>query len=361
MPFSTNAHWQVKTWNTGTTQGGSSGCGIFDANNRLVGSLSGGEASCNNPRNDYFMRLNRAWKAGSAPNEQLACWLNPNNQSISGIGGMNYYQSRMERYSFINAGSTPSAIRHKGFGTGFVAGHNSWHHTAFAQYFDNIRKAKIKGVYLVSGKSVNYSDQTFSIHLWRDDNGLPGQTIASIENIAVSSLTNNAETLYEFANAIEVKEPIHVGIEISYQQTAIDSVAILVNKGTIGLDKNRFSIFEGDQWKPFTDLSVSNQPSSLWVDILASELSVGEVPTPSTKNDLLLYPQKVTNGFTAVIDNDTIMSLMVYNMNGSVVISQKINAQSAFISCSHLPSGIYLVKTKLGKRTVETKILKLPN
>jgi hypothetical protein len=71
--------------------------------------------------------------------------------------------------------------------------------------------------------------------------------------------------------------------------------------------------------------------------------------------------QKVTNGFTAVIDNDTIMSLMVYNMNGSVVISQKINAQSAFISCSHLPSGIYLVKTKLGKRTVETKILKLPN
>ena len=118
---------------------------------------------------------------------------------------MNYYQSRMERYSFINAGSTPSAIRHKGFGTGFVAGHNSWHHTAFAQYFDNIRKAKIKGVYLVSGKSVNYSDQTFSIHLWRDDNGLPGQTIASIENIAVSSLTNNAETLYNSKNPKTVK------------------------------------------------------------------------------------------------------------------------------------------------------------
>ncbi len=37
-------HWRVSRWTTGTTEGGSSGCPIFDGNNQLIGTLSGGAA-----------------------------------------------------------------------------------------------------------------------------------------------------------------------------------------------------------------------------------------------------------------------------------------------------------------------------
>ena len=360
-PFASDAHWLVRTWTTGTTQGGSSGCGIFDANNRLVGSLSGGEATCSNPRNDYFMRLNRGWNAGSMTNQQLAHWLNPDNQSIQELDGMDYYQYRMERFSYISSKSTPSAQRHSGNGNGFVAGHNAYQHKAFAQYFDNISQAKIKGVFLVSGKTVNYSDQTFTIHLWDDNNGAPGEIIASINNIPISTLKINAETFYEFPNAIEVKRPFHIGAEITYQQTGTDSVALFVSKGLTGIDKNRLFIHDGSQWQAYSDLVSKNEPASLWIDILATEMIISDIPDTAIKEELFLYPQKVSNGFTVAIDNDTISELKIYDMNGKTLISEKINAQSTFINCPHLPSGIYIVRVQLSKSTVERKILKLSN
>ncbi len=362
VPFAPDAHWLVKTWHTGTTEGGSSGCGIFDANNQLVGSLSGGEASCNFPQNDYFVRLNRAWKAGAAAEQQLAVWLNPNNQPIQALEGTNYYENTLERLSVIKTTDKPAAHRFNGQQMGFVAGHNIYRLTQFAQYYENIQQAKIKGVYLVSGKTSNYSDQTFSIHLWRDNNGLPGSIIASIENIPVSTLKYNTESFYEFPNTIEIKEPFHIGAEISYAAQSIDSIAFFVNKGTIGLDKNRLSLSNGNQWQPYTDLVTIKEPASLWMDVLASEVVLkSEEPQPHKKETLYLYPQRVSDGFTVAIDTDTIHNLMVYDMNGKAVINTAVNEQSAYVPCQKLPTGIYIVKVKLNSGSVERKIVKLPN
>ena len=50
--------WRVPAWNDGTTESGSSGCGLWDPNGRLVGQLYGGQASCGFNFNDYFGRFN---------------------------------------------------------------------------------------------------------------------------------------------------------------------------------------------------------------------------------------------------------------------------------------------------------------
>jgi lysyl endopeptidase len=54
VTFLTNSHWRVPTWASGTTEPGSSGCGLFDFDGLLLGSLSGGEAYCGHAVNDYF-------------------------------------------------------------------------------------------------------------------------------------------------------------------------------------------------------------------------------------------------------------------------------------------------------------------
>ncbi len=54
-----NGHHVAVTWRNGTTEGGSSGSGLFnDANGRLIGTLTGGGASCTNPTSpDYYGRF----------------------------------------------------------------------------------------------------------------------------------------------------------------------------------------------------------------------------------------------------------------------------------------------------------------
>jgi hypothetical protein len=91
--FTSDSHWHVDRWHEGATESGSSGAGLFDANNRLIGTLSGGSASCTNPVNDYFMRFNKAWSYFSAANKQLAIWLSPDDQSLQAVDGFDYYNS----------------------------------------------------------------------------------------------------------------------------------------------------------------------------------------------------------------------------------------------------------------------------
>jgi len=46
--------WRVPGWDDGTTEGGSSGSGLWNSNGLLVGQLFGGQASCDFNFNDYY-------------------------------------------------------------------------------------------------------------------------------------------------------------------------------------------------------------------------------------------------------------------------------------------------------------------
>lgn len=81
--------WAIH-WAQGTTEQGSSGSGLFNQNRRLVGVLSGGDASCSNPGGtDYFGRLVRAWRASNSSNGQLKAWLDPDNSGRVSLCGQN--------------------------------------------------------------------------------------------------------------------------------------------------------------------------------------------------------------------------------------------------------------------------------
>ena len=75
--------WRVQ-WSSGTTEGGSSGGGLWDASHRLIGVLTGGLASCDTPSGaDYFARLERAWTANAAPGGQLKAHLDPDGTCVA--------------------------------------------------------------------------------------------------------------------------------------------------------------------------------------------------------------------------------------------------------------------------------------
>ena len=106
-------HWQT-VWNVGTTEGGSSGSPLFNANGQIIGQLHGGSASCSNLLGpDYYGRFSVSWTGGGTNTTRLSNWLDP---SATGVTSVNGY--------------TPSG----GGGTGLIngcAGSSQYPSTAF--------------------------------------------------------------------------------------------------------------------------------------------------------------------------------------------------------------------------------------
>lgn len=73
-------HWRVTGWDVGTTEGGSSGCPLFNASKQIVGQLHGGTADCSGGW-DEFGKLSSSWGLG------LSSWLDPTASGVTSLGG----------------------------------------------------------------------------------------------------------------------------------------------------------------------------------------------------------------------------------------------------------------------------------
>ncbi len=73
------SHIRINDWDTGTTEGGSSGAPLMDTNGRAMGMLHGGYAACGNNDEDWYGRVYTSWLGGGTPNSSLKPWLDPDN------------------------------------------------------------------------------------------------------------------------------------------------------------------------------------------------------------------------------------------------------------------------------------------
>ena len=81
-------HWRVDDWEDGTTEGGSSGSGLWDeSTGRLIGQLHGGYASCTAVVDDWYGKLSLSWTGGSTNSTRLSNWLDPGATGVVAIDG----------------------------------------------------------------------------------------------------------------------------------------------------------------------------------------------------------------------------------------------------------------------------------
>ena len=79
---------RVPQWDLGSTEGGSSGAPLFDADGRVRGQLFGGRASCSTPEEDMFGWLHLSWTGGGTPATRLSDWLDPCGTTGGRLGGL---------------------------------------------------------------------------------------------------------------------------------------------------------------------------------------------------------------------------------------------------------------------------------
>jgi len=89
-----DTHWEVRWAATenghGVTESGSSGAPLLNMAGLVLGTLTGGSASCERPfRPDYYGKFSYHWDSnGSADNRQLRPWLDPLNTGALFLGGI---------------------------------------------------------------------------------------------------------------------------------------------------------------------------------------------------------------------------------------------------------------------------------
>ncbi|MDA0930875.1 MAG: T9SS type A sorting domain-containing protein [Bacteroidetes bacterium] len=92
----TGAYLRVNRWATGTTEPGSSGSPLIQAEtNQLVGHLRGGYAACGNELEDYYGGLFAGW-AGLDSARSLGVWLDPIQQGTAALPGGYYPQAALD-------------------------------------------------------------------------------------------------------------------------------------------------------------------------------------------------------------------------------------------------------------------------
>jgi hypothetical protein len=96
-------HWRVQNWENGTTEGGSSGAPLFDANKRIIGQLHGGLASCSNSQYDEFGKFSASWLGGGTNGTQLKHWLDPINGNSTTFDGQYFVTAAFANNIKVNA------------------------------------------------------------------------------------------------------------------------------------------------------------------------------------------------------------------------------------------------------------------
>ena len=133
--YAPHSHWEIADWEVGTTESGSSGAPIFNANHQIFGSLSGGQASCYSPIYDYFSKFSTAFNKYLEAEEQLQVWLDPLNYNITNLHGFDPLHSTPSSLSNITKNDSVMVWNFDSHAHGYFAGTNNIGWTSVADKF----------------------------------------------------------------------------------------------------------------------------------------------------------------------------------------------------------------------------------
>ncbi|MBN1340942.1 MAG: T9SS type A sorting domain-containing protein, partial [Bacteroidales bacterium] len=138
------SHWQV-TWSQttngyGVTEPGSSGSPLFDQAGRVIGTLTGGQASCNQPTlPDYYGKFSYHWSSnGTDDTLRLLPWLDPVNTGQMTLGGLELFipDTMVKETAFIEVLPNPA------------------HSTLYLKRLDSLHSDIVVEVYDITGRQV---------------------------------------------------------------------------------------------------------------------------------------------------------------------------------------------------------------
>jgi len=353
-------HWLVGRWESGTTEAGSSGGGIFDSNNRLRGSLTGGEANCNNSVNDYFQMFTYEWNVNPSPSNQLAYWLDPLDMNEMQLNGFDPYAG------FWSTGDTLSNIMPaeelvldgSNLSWGSWSGHNSIPIRQFAEHYSSVNKNKVLGVILqVARNDVAQISSRLTVKIWQDQ-VLPGRVIYEKE-IILADLVANRDNFIEFDSVVSIGGSFFAGYELYYDSPADTFSTFMAGNRQSGQENTAY-VYDF-QWQSLESYTSGLIQTSFGIMPVVFDSIPGTGPPFEFTSEIIVHPNPAVEFCWLEFKDiqDVPVSLSVFNIQGELIAKKEYGPyqRSIRLETAGFRKGIYIIRVLRGDRSDTVKMV----
>ncbi len=339
-------HWKVHNWESGTTEGGSSGAGLFNPDMRLTGTLSGGNASCTVNSYDLFSRFDKVWNYRPEKNQQVACWLGDSTESSLFCDGMDPYESEEEACTVISNFFTDDlhcTIPVPEGGTGILTGNNTFGITELAERFNDFSTATLQGVSIGIASFRDLSDEAELILRIYTGDSLPSFAEKQYR-FPFGMLTPSAMNYFAFPEPLVVSGTFFISVVVP----GMDSLALFQSDRRHIAGTNTFLVLHNGAWKEAHELAGSgSQGLSLLMQVVVCGASPVQ-PNDTTWQDeslFRLYPNPARNYIVLEFTNRLSMhNVKLFDLAGKLLQNEQYaNRMYAEMDVSSFSPGIYLV------------------
>jgi lysyl endopeptidase len=350
--FLTSGFWKVLDYESGATEGGSSGSALFGQDNLVRGTLTGGNATCSDPTLDFYAKLCRMFDISTVASKNLRSWLDPLSTGTTALAGRDPYAYNMSLSDTLRnlaSGTTLKSDIILSPGYGYSTGINSDSLTDYAEFFNFSDKGEIAWVKMNIVKS-SYIQKADSVTVYVCQGGLtPGSVLAS-KTVRLIDVKDNYELYVDFDQTVAVNGPFYIGYREYYRKplTGSQSQFALYHSPSLAANSMNTAWFnKGSGWLPFTQHPSFPDPVSLAIEVVVVKNSVlNAIPdTPESGDGIKVFPNPFCNSVTFSSDTESKNSTVaIFDNSGNIILFrhyENIFPGTLTIDLPTLSPGIY--------------------
>ncbi|MDR0412804.1 MAG: trypsin-like serine protease [Dysgonamonadaceae bacterium] len=375
--FDRSTHLKISSWNIGSTHGGSSGSPLFDSNQFLVGSLSGGSSACTgtnpNGMSDFYAAFFKGWENEDESN-QLKTYLDPNGKGTKQLDGFDPYLEnpfiRVSNADYNKAGGLLATQYTDTLTNGlFLFGNSKRNIVEFAEEFNLKSKSDLYGVYffmpnMPSSYASNVKIEVYSgtqspEKLIAEKAFLPKYYGYTSNNFSFKDITTNSyptEHFVAFDNPVRVGEKFFIAYKIEYSNTK----KFVIHNIKLGEEESNTAWIKTEQgvWTPASNYSQQPVATSLAIQPLLRYNDGTFIPTVKAGNENTLQYLREENTLILSGKLPEAGFLQVYSVSGQII--QKVTLRKGQNSVVLKPQNsgtIGIVRILRGNEAYSGKIL----
>jgi hypothetical protein len=366
--YKKNGFFRIARWEEGVTESGSSGGPLFDSNKKVIGTLTGGEATCKNPVNDYFERFSMSWDDKTDSAKQLKYWLDPLKTGVQVLDGKQFYEAENLCGAFTNLNDNDTygiiSMNSSNKFAGYWGGSNSAGITEFMEKFSIEGNEILSGVSFGVGKFEKVLKSNESEIKIKVYNGFakPENLIYS-QVVKTSNLAADAMNFIGFTENVIPEDHFFIGFEISNIQP-LDSFVVYQSLRP-ATEPNTFYFKQNGNWRSFNESNSGTQSMANIFEIVACNIDDFSADTPLVDNpkDILIFPNPSNSKFTLEAGQEISEDqVSVYNLLGqkAEVRIRQLGARKINLDLTGNVAGVYFVRLDTGKEVISRKVSYVP-
>lgn len=361
-----NGAWKILRWDTGVTESGSSGGPLFDQDNLLVGTLTGGSATCSEPTNDFFSKFALAWSYRKERNRQLKAWLDPVNSNAEKIDG--YDPNSRETLcqpitNFKNADFHDALqIREGGVRKGYYGGTNSAGFTDFAEQYKFSESCEIQGVSLGIAKAKTnplFAESMINVRVYEGES--EPVTLLHSQKFNVKNFYPGAMNYLPFNTPVKTTGNFFITYDLKEMRQG-DTLAVYLAK-RINDPTNSFFLKNSSGWLPYNTQNALGDGSALLTELTACNIdSPTVIDTTDKEAEAVYYPNPLMGTADLKITTKSEITsperIKVYDLMGKEqnIYANLMSPKELLMNLSGLRSGVYFIHIIAGGRHIVGKI-----